>query len=216
MQKQTKLAQRFDSLASHYDTFYTKWAGEYELQQIRPLVPEKSVVLDYGCGTGRTTIDLLQRGCSVTAYDFSPVMLSVAQTKAEKLGLQAEFTHDVQRLAGRTWPLITCIGVADYYPDPVILLKTLQAYLAPGGRIVITCPNAFGLLGKLYALGSRLSIPVYLQTPARMQTAAEETNLFLDSYRFAFPARKHLGLTSVFLLRSFHQPLLKHSVGVDY
>lgn len=202
MHMQSKLSQRFDSLAGRYDTFYTKWAGEYELRQIRPFVPEKSAVLDYGCGTGRTTIDLLQRGCIVTGYDFSPAMLSVVRTKASKLGLRAEFTSDAQALAGRAWPFITCIGVADYYPDPLPLLKILQGYLTSGGHIVITYPNGVGLLGSMYAYGSHLTIPVYTQRPERILRAVEQLNLSLDSLRFAFPAVKHLALTLVCSIRS--------------
>lgn len=200
--QQRNLVQRFDLLASHYDTLFTRWAGESELQQIRSLVPGDSTVLDYGCGTGRTTIDLLQRRCIVTAYDFSKAMLDLARAKAQNLGLPAEFIEDASTLSGRNWPLITCIGVADYYPDPVSVLEMLRKYLSSGGRIVITCPNGLGLLGWIYGLGSRLSISVYPQTLVKMQRAAENTNFILDTYRFAFPTSKYLAQTIVFSLKA--------------
>lgn len=200
--KKPNLAQLFDHLAGRYDTYFTRWAGESELQQIRPLVPAKATVLDYGCGTGRTTIDLLKRGCTVTAYDFSQAMLDLARAKVRNRGLSAEFIEDAGMLSGRNWPLITCIGVADYYPDTATVLEALRGYLSPEGRIVITCPNGLGLLGWIYRLGSRLSIPVYPQTPAKMQRAADKSGFILHTYRFAFPTLQHVAQTIVFSLKS--------------
>jgi SAM-dependent methyltransferase len=114
--------------------------GEHELRQIRPLVPDGSVVLDYGCGTGRTTLDMLRRGFAVTAYDISGEMLSLAREKALQENRYAEFILDLDDLSGRTWPVVTCIGVLDYYPDPVPLTAFVTM---PGGRLahLPECPS---------------------------------------------------------------------------
>ena len=202
MSGQLKLAKHFDHIARRYDSFFTKWAGESELRQIRPFVPAGSTVLDYGRGTGRTTIDLLKRGCTVTAYDFSRAMLNAAREKVNKLGLAAEFVDNSQVFAGRVWPLITCIGVVDYYADPVPLLKLLSGYLSSHGRIAMTFPNAEGLFGLFYTLGSRISMPVYPQTSTTVRHAAEEAGMVLESFAVAFPSWKWLSLTGVYVLRS--------------
>jgi SAM-dependent methyltransferase len=67
-------------------------------------------VLDAGCGTGRVTIELAQRGFSVVGVDVDPDMLSTARTKRPELTwveadltdlaktVEAEF--DVALLAG--------------------------------------------------------------------------------------------------------------------
>ena len=96
-----KIRQHFNEFAPRYDNRLTAFVGERELRQIRPFVPPGSVVLDYGCGTGRTTFDLLRRGCTVTAYDISAGMLAQATHKARRLALTAEFVADPERLAGR-------------------------------------------------------------------------------------------------------------------
>ncbi len=75
------IGDHFNARAKRYDNPLTAFIGERELRQIRPLVPVNSIVLDYGCGTGRTTLDLLKRGCIVTAYDISSEMLAIAQKK---------------------------------------------------------------------------------------------------------------------------------------
>ncbi|MCW5861320.1 MAG: class I SAM-dependent methyltransferase, partial [Caldilineales bacterium] len=145
------IRQHFNDFAPRYDNHLTAFVGERELRQIRPLVPAGSLVLDYGCGTGRTTLDLLRRGCTVTAYDISTGMLDQAITKAARLNLTAEFISDPAQLSGREWPVITCIGVLDYYPEPGPLLELLKGYMAPGGLLVVTYPNAYSPWGWLYA-----------------------------------------------------------------
>lgn len=194
------LGRRFDARASRYDNWLTAFIGEHELRCIRPLVPPASAVLDYGCGTGRTTLDHLGRNCTVTAYDLSAKMLAVAEAKAQQAGFDAEFVTDVTRLLGRTWTIVTCIGVLDYYPDPVPLLQALRQHLAPGGHLVVTYPNALSPLGWLYALSSRLTIPAFPRTPGSARQVAVRAGLRVSSLGYAFPPLPPLALTLVLAL----------------
>jgi 2-polyprenyl-3-methyl-5-hydroxy-6-metoxy-1,4-benzoquinol methylase len=196
----SRIRQHFDARAPHYDNPVTAFIGERELRCIRCRVPAGATVLDYGCGTGRTTLDLLQRGCTVTAYDLSPEMLALAQAKTQRAGWSAEFTADDTSLVGRVWPVVTCIGVLDYYADPVPLLQTVASYLAPGGRLVVTYPNALSPLGWLYALVSRWTFPAIPRTPAFAWRAAERAGLRVISLDYAFPALPPFGQTLVLAL----------------
>lgn len=191
------LRRHFDSRAGHYDNPLTAFIGERELRVIRHLVPPASAVLDYGCGAGRAALDHARRGCAVTAYDLSPAMLALAQRKARRLGLSAEFTADLNRLAGRRWPVVTCLGVLDYYPDPVPLLRALRNYLAPAGRLIVTYPNALSPLGWAYALASRLTYPCLPRTPAFARRAAMRAGYTVVSLRYAFPSFRPFGHTLV-------------------
>jgi 2-polyprenyl-3-methyl-5-hydroxy-6-metoxy-1,4-benzoquinol methylase len=197
MSSTEKIRRRFDARAASYDNPVTAFIGERELRAIRKLVPPDSEVLDYGCGTGRTTLDLLRRGCTVTAYDISVGMLAQAETKSAELGFKAEFTADASRLDDRTWPVITCIGVLDYYRDPVPLLKILRAYLHPTGLMVATIPNALSPLAWMYVAGSRFTVPSMARTPAFVKQAAAEAGLQVVAMSFAFPAIAPLGHTLV-------------------
>jgi 2-polyprenyl-3-methyl-5-hydroxy-6-metoxy-1,4-benzoquinol methylase len=200
----SKLAHRFNQRAGRYDNPWSAWIGEYELRKIRPLIPDNSRVLDFGCGTGRTSLDLLKRGCSVTAYDISHEMLAVAQSKIERAGLKAEFAFDESALIGKTWSYITCIGVLDYYSDPTSILEKLYEYLIPGGRLVVTFPNALSPLGWFYATGSKLTVPVYLCTPRTAINAIERAGYRLISLGYAFPGFRWIGLTLVLGLDKRH------------
>ncbi len=56
-------------------------------------------ILDIGCGTGRHSIELTQRGYNVVGIDLSESMLAKAKQKAEKLHLKVDFRrHDARKL----------------------------------------------------------------------------------------------------------------------
>jgi len=200
-----KVRRGFDSRADNYDNPVTAFIGERELRAIRKLVPPGSTVLDYGCGTGRTTLDLLRRGCTVTAFDISPNMLALAEAKSMEMGFEAEFTTDASKLTGRTWPVITCIGVLDYYRDPLPLLKTLREHLQPAGWLVVTFPNALSPLAWLYVLGSRFTVQSVARTPNSARRSAAEAGFQVTALSYAFPAIAPLGHTMVVGLQSASQ-----------
>lgn len=193
----THIGDQFDRRAGRYDNPATAFIGERELRRIRPLVPAGVEVLDYGCGTGRTTLDHLRRGCRVTAFDISKEMLAIAAAKSRRAGWQAKFTSNADDLRGRTWPIITCIGVLDYYSDPLPLLLRLKAHLSPGGRLVITYPNGASPLAWLYAIGSRFTTQAYPRTPGAARGDAAAAGMRVDSLEFAFPHVRWLGHTLV-------------------
>lgn len=197
MKSVNDIRRRFDSRAAHYDNPVTAFVGERELRAIRKLVPLQSEVLDYGCGTGRTTLDHLRRGCKVTAYDISPKMLAIAETKAVEMGFEAEFTTDSGQLKGRTWPIVTCIGVMDYYPDPVPLFNTLRAYLEPSSMLVVTFPNALSPSAWMYVAGSRFTVPATARTPEFVSRSAAQAGYRVTSFLYAFPNIPPLGHTLV-------------------
>jgi 2-polyprenyl-3-methyl-5-hydroxy-6-metoxy-1,4-benzoquinol methylase len=187
----------FEKRAGHYDNPATAYIGEHELRVIRQLVPAGSTLLDYGCGTGRSALDHARRGCRVTAYDLSPQMLSFAAAKAAQLGLALACTADEKELAGRTWPVVTCIGVLDYYPDPLPLLRRLENYVEQDGRLIVTWPNALSPLGWLYFVLSRFTTSATPRTPGFVRAAAQRSGLRATRLLYAFPAGAPLGFTLV-------------------
>ena len=201
MEHRDRIEQYYDERAARYHNPVTDFMGERELRVIRELVPEGSHVLDYGCGSGRATIDHLRRGCTVTAYDLSREMLALAQHRAGPLASAAEFTAEETELAGRVWPVVTCIGVFDYYADPAPLLATLRGHTGPGGRIVVTWPNSRSPLGQAYRIGSALfTLAAHPRPAAAVRRACEDAGLRVDDLRYAAPGLPGLAHTLVLAL----------------
>lgn len=197
-----KIRNSFEKRAANYDNPVTAYIGERELRVIRRLVPAGSSVLDYGCGTGRSALDHARRGCKVTAYDLSPNMLSYAENKAKEIGADIEFTASLQQLSGRRWPVVTCIGVMDYYPNPKPLLHELSRYLETGGSLVVTLPNALSPLGWLYFILSRFTTPAVPRSPWFVRRVAKAAGLGVSSLLYAFPSLAPLGHTLVVKMHS--------------
>jgi len=101
-------------------------------------------VLELGCGTGRRTIPMAQRGIAMVGLDVVPEMLAVAREKAATAGdLPIEWVEaDVRHFhLGRTFNLIFEAGSVFMHmltnADQQALLARVREHLAPGGRFVL-------------------------------------------------------------------------------
>jgi hypothetical protein len=129
-------------------------------------------------------------------------MVKVARQKAALAGGEGkirEWVTDPNVLAGKQWPVVTLIGVLDYYPDPVPLLGTVCSYLTSGGRLVFTLPHALSPLAWLYVLTSRFTVPATARTPAFARKAVERTGLSVVATRYAYPALPIVGHTLIII-----------------
>jgi 2-polyprenyl-3-methyl-5-hydroxy-6-metoxy-1,4-benzoquinol methylase len=124
-------------------------------------------------------------------------MIAIAEERARGEQLAGEFTTDASALQDRRWPLVTAIGVLDYYPDPVPMLRTFREHMEPDGRLVVTFPNALSPFGWAFWAGSRLTYPVTPRTPSFARRAAAEARLRVLALRFAAPTVAGLGHTLV-------------------
>ena len=203
--RQDTMRPRFDRRAVRYGRNpLTHWVGRSDLAALRDLTPPApqpgvTPALDFGCGTGRVTGTLLERGYRVTGYDLSPGM--VAQAHAA-MGQRPDvaFTTDRRAVQG-PWPLIVALGVLDYYPDTVPLWREWGHLLSAEGVLVVTAPNATSPLAWLYALSSRFTCPAYLTTVDKLTATVCQAGLIVTDVRHAFPSHRTLGHTLVLRLR---------------
>ncbi|MCX6025566.1 MAG: class I SAM-dependent methyltransferase [Chloroflexi bacterium] len=187
------IRQRFDRRAIQYQRNpLTHWVGHSEMAALRRMIPPpprrgELPALDFGCGTGRVTILLLELGYRVTGYDLSPGMLDQARAAIGER-LDVIFTSDPQSLGG-SWPLIVALGVLDYYPDCSLLFQEWRRLLCPGGTLIVTIPNARSPLARLYAFFSRFTCQAYVNTLAELTSAAQSAGFTLTGTQVAFPRR---------------------------
>lgn len=81
----------YDLLAPFYDAIneeidYKKWADFIERILDKECKSKPELVLDLGCGTGKMTLELARRGYDMTGIDYSPEMLDIARSEAERMG----------------------------------------------------------------------------------------------------------------------------------
>lgn len=142
--------------------------------------PAVGTVLDYGCGTGRVALRMVDDyGISVVAADPSPAMLEVAEKHRTNPKISYQLIGDDQRVdlsegavdAAISCFIFVCISSADRIRQ---ILAEVHRTLRPGGRYAMLelnpdmagVPFEIGLMGeagRIYAPGEE--IEVRLSTP---------------------------------------------------
>lgn len=119
--------------------------GEADLHNAHGLVaafvPDGSRVLDVGCGFGQIASRLRQRRCRITGVEPDPARRAAAAEFCERVtdGL-AEGLADLS-LEPASYDAILFADVLEHLVDPWTVLRDVQQFLKPGGRIVISIPN---------------------------------------------------------------------------
>lgn len=120
---------------------YVNKPNAFLTQCLRQIAPprgsrSKPTALDIGLGQGRNTLLLARSGYDTTGIDRSEVgVLAARQAAAARaLRINAVVADTEEYAFGRSrWDLIVLL----YYPQPMVLMRRLQAAVRPGGHIVI-------------------------------------------------------------------------------
>ena len=101
-------------------------------------------VLEVGCGVGDFATHLARQGAVMTAVDFSPAAIELAQARMAANLVQISFsTADAQSLpfADATFDVVFSCECLEHIPDPPQALREMARVLRPGGRLVLTTEN---------------------------------------------------------------------------
>lgn len=133
----------YDLIAGHYDGFTAHHDYESWLDGLLPALESHGLsgdrLLDAGCGTGKSTLPMVDRGWRVTACDNSEEMLKQLRAKAgDRIRIEPADLRSMPDL-GR-FDLILCLGdVLNYCAVATTLATTLRglaANLAPEGLLL--------------------------------------------------------------------------------
>lgn len=95
------------------------------------------VVLDFGCGVGEETMEMAQRGAAkVIGLDIRPKMLAKATARAEEIGLGDRCIFAME--PSEPVDVIVSIDSFEHYDDPGSVLRTMERYLKPGGKVLVS------------------------------------------------------------------------------
>jgi SAM-dependent methyltransferase len=100
-------------------------------------LPSPARVLDAGCGSGRTLIELRRFG-EASGIELSPQAADIARSRGGleiKVGRLEELPWDED-----TFDLVTCMDVIEHTPDDRVTLRELRRVCKPGGWLFVTVP----------------------------------------------------------------------------
>jgi SAM-dependent methyltransferase len=144
--------------AANIDEGYTTWSDTYDNPEdpdpdpIQALEgPEmrkhidrlpKGPVLDAGCGTGRHTTYLVEKGHDVVGVDANEAMLNHAKQKLPDVEFQQ---GDLNKLPfdDASFESVICGLAFSHLPEVAQATKELGRVLKPGGTAAISAPHAF-------------------------------------------------------------------------
>jgi 2-polyprenyl-3-methyl-5-hydroxy-6-metoxy-1,4-benzoquinol methylase len=100
-------------------------------------------LLDVGCGDGQFLALMQSKGWTVDGVDFDSRAIENAKVR---YGLELK-KGELQEISfpKDTFTAVTLKHVIEHVPEPVALLVEVRRILKPGGRLVITTPNAESL-----------------------------------------------------------------------
>ncbi len=131
--------------AHDLDSFNIQLRKAYVLGYIDELdLKPKSTVLDHGCGTGHTVVDLTDRGFKVIGIDISENMIELARQNCQEAGIEAELKiGDVERieLPDDCCDAVIAMGLIEYLKYDYWALREMHRVLKVGGYLLVTVPN---------------------------------------------------------------------------
>jgi SAM-dependent methyltransferase len=156
----------YEALAPFYDEFtagyaHADWLGSIE-SALRELGLTGRRALDVACGTGKSSLPLVELGYEVTACDVSPTMVAVAR---ERLPIPGDrvFVADMRRLpALPRFDVVTCLDDAVNYllteADVRAAFAGIGRALRPGGLVAFDL-NSLRTYGSAFVSRSELDGP---------------------------------------------------------
>jgi len=116
---------------------------------VKHVNPENGRIADLGCGAGQLTVELVRRGFSVAAFDYSSEMLALAagnwKQATDARTVPSFFKVDLNEFDfnGLKFGGIGALGCLEFLRDFPKTAERIVDALIPGGCLVMSMPNVY-------------------------------------------------------------------------
>ncbi len=134
----------YDRLGEQFDAVMNRYDLERRIELILARVPAApdGRVLEVGCGLGYLSEALRrERGLRPVSLDIATSLLRIGHRRA-RVELPVGGSALALPFPSRRFDLVVSTECIEHTPDPRAAVKEMARVLRPGGRIVLTCPNA--------------------------------------------------------------------------
>lgn len=136
-----------ESLAGS-DLYFSSHAGRWIVKRAdRELSLRGKRILDFGCGRGDLLAHLFARGIAAGGLEFSEESARTTSTRFAGEPLFQGVAAGPTELEDGAFDVVLLVEVIEHLLDEQIpqALAEVHRLLAPGGRVVVTCPNGENL-----------------------------------------------------------------------
>lgn len=119
--------------------FETERQAHYAGWIARSVPAQPRSVGDIGCGNGSLILALRQVWPAVKTWGVEPSDSAASQARAAGIEVRTGYLDGAERLP--TAELVLAVNVVEHTHDPVSFLKSLARCIAPGGRLLVVCPD---------------------------------------------------------------------------
>lgn len=148
-----------------YSVERTKKEEKFIVKIIEKFFPHRSFknikILDCGCGYGRLTLPLAEKGFKITGLDYSKYLLSIAKKKAKELNLEnIRFIRQDMRnfyLKNEYHVILSIFTSFGYFlnkEDDIKVLKNFYKSLKRGGCLILDLENPIRIISSFINNGS--------------------------------------------------------------
>ena len=133
-------ARPASSASANTTTISTRGVRDYMMRTFEPFLPTGRRS-ELGCYLGKSTAWLIGRYDDLTVIEAAP---SLVEAASRRFGAKARFvcsTFEAAQL-DETFDAIFLINTLEHLDDPVGVLRRIQGWLAPKGRLFLLVPNA--------------------------------------------------------------------------
>ncbi len=132
---------------------YNNAASRWRIVEIVRFAHGARRALDVGCYEGSIASQINSDSCKVAGIDASYPALLVSRNIVSGRVAQAAFEEGLP-FKGETFDLVVAGEIIEHIVDTDFFVKELRRVLIPGGKLIVTTPNAASLGRRIYlALG---------------------------------------------------------------